>query len=187
MKGCLFRAVAVQLLPLLLLQVAAAVVKEEIHVFWQSPLDDASAVVKEVGKLLRVKDLEFFLLCQLVGGLLKERHHTIKDSYSSMLLLCTYAQYFYVCTIARCDIPSSSTFWSGISVWGSPNGGAGAISSSSSSSVDQNVDCVKHESWHLHTPGYPCCQKCEDTSLQDDVDRTHYSHVPDLPFHYSLY
>lgn len=68
MKGCFFQAAAVQSLPLLLLQVAAAVVKEEIHVFRQSPLNDASAVVKEIGKLLRVKDLEFFLFCQLVGG-----------------------------------------------------------------------------------------------------------------------
>lgn len=44
----------VQLLPLLLLQVATAVVKKEVHVLRESPLDDASAVVEEVYKLLRM-------------------------------------------------------------------------------------------------------------------------------------
>lgn len=63
----------VQLLPLLLLQVTATVVKEEVHMLWQSPLNDASAVLEEIHKLLRVQDLQFFLLCQLVRGCYKEK------------------------------------------------------------------------------------------------------------------
>lgn len=57
---------SLRFLPFLLLQVAAAVVEEEVHVLGQSALDDAGAVVKEVDKLLRVQNLEFLLLCQLV-------------------------------------------------------------------------------------------------------------------------
>lgn len=57
---------SLRFLPFLLLQVAAAVVKEEVHVLGQSALDDAGAVVKEVDKLLRVQNLEFLLLCQLM-------------------------------------------------------------------------------------------------------------------------
>lgn len=41
-----------RLIPFLLLQVTAAVVKEEVHVLGQSALNDAGAVVKEVDKLL---------------------------------------------------------------------------------------------------------------------------------------
>lgn len=41
-------------------------------------------------------------------------------------------------------IPSSSSFWSGFSVWVSLTGWGWTISSSSSSSVDQKVNHVKH-------------------------------------------
>lgn len=66
------------LLPFLLLQVAAAVVKEEVHVLGQSALDDAGAVVKEVDKLLRVQNLEFLLLGQLVRRRCQEEKQTKK-------------------------------------------------------------------------------------------------------------
>lgn len=69
------RLVAV-LLPLLLLQVAPAVVEEEVHVLRQGPLNNASGVVEEVHKLFRVQDLEFFLLGQLVGGRCKGQMQT---------------------------------------------------------------------------------------------------------------
>lgn len=55
-----------RLLPFLLLQVAAAVVKEEVDMLTESALDDAGAMIEEVDKLLRVQNLEFLLLGQLV-------------------------------------------------------------------------------------------------------------------------
>lgn len=60
-------------LPFLLLQVAAAVVEEQVHVLGQGALDDARAVVEEVDELVRVQDLELLLLRQLVRRRCTER------------------------------------------------------------------------------------------------------------------
>lgn len=95
---------------------------------WQTPPSEGS---------------EVFPLPSARGGVLNG-----EASYNGFLLLIVAAVHIYskAHTSFTCTcIPSSSTFWSGISVWGSPTGGAGGLSSSSSSSVGQKVNYVKHD------------------------------------------
>lgn len=83
----------------------------------ESALDDAGAMVEEVDKLLRVQNLEFLLLGQLVRRRCKEGEDKkiiiIKPMNNTEGIMTPHILDYL--SPSQVVVPSSSTFWSGVS------------------------------------------------------------------------
>lgn len=85
--------------PLFILKVPSAVVEKHVHLLGESALHDTRAVVKESHKLLRVKNLLFLFLRQLMRGHYTQKHFPSsveKLSYISCLTMFASTTFLFL-------------------------------------------------------------------------------------------